>query len=71
MNNEQQLLENIAAAVKEERRITGESMRKFADKAGLRAATINDIENGNIFPNVKTLLAIGNAIGKKLVVSYE
>jgi transcriptional regulator with XRE-family HTH domain len=48
------------------RKKTGMSQLELADKARLDVTTVNELENGNREPMLKTMWRIANALDKKL-----
>lgn len=57
----------IGARIRQARNERGWSQQKLAEEAGLRRATVNDIENGKANPTLDTLLSIAIALDKPLV----
>ena len=44
---------------------------QLAQRSGVSQANISKIENGNYHPSLSTLKRIADALGKRLVVSFE
>lgn len=47
------------------------TQQQLAEKAGLGQASLSRIETGKVSPDIATLQKIANAVGKKLVLSFE
>ena len=45
--------------------------KQLAQRSGVSQANISKIENGNYHPSLSTLKRIADALGKRLVVSFE
>lgn len=48
----------------------GMTQKDLAEKSGIRQSNISRIENGNCIPTLPTLLALAQALGKKLSISF-
>ncbi len=48
------------------RKAVGLSQAELAERAGVRAATISDIENGRLDPRLSTLRALAEALGLEI-----
>ena len=48
----------------------GMTQKDLAEKSGVRQSNISRIENGNCVPTLQTLMALANALGKKLSISF-
>lgn len=47
------------------------TQKQLAQRSGVSQANISKIENGNYHPSLSTLKRIADALGKRLVVSFE
>lgn len=47
------------------------TQQQLAQRSGVSQANISKIENGNYHPSLTTLKRIADALGKRLVVSFE
>ena len=47
------------------------TQKQLAQRSGVSQANISKIENGNYHPSLATLKRIADALGKRLVVSFE
>ena len=47
------------------------TQKQLAQRSGVSQANISKIENGNYQPSLSTLKRIADALGKRLVVSFE
>ena len=47
------------------------TQKQLARRSGVSQANISKIENGNYHPSLSTLKRIADALGKRLVVSFE
>ena len=47
------------------------TQKQLAQRSGVSQANISKIENGNYHPSLSTLKRIAEALGKRLVVSFE
>ena len=47
------------------------TQQQMAQRSGVSQANISKIENGNYHPSLSTLKRIADALGKRLVVSFE
>lgn len=47
------------------------TQKQLAQRSGVSQANISKIENGNYHPTLSTLKRIADALGKRLVVSFE
>ena len=47
------------------------TQKQMAQRSGVSQANISKIENGNYHPSLSTLKRIADALGKRLVVSFE
>lgn len=43
--------------------VAGYSQQSFADAAGIRRATISDIEHGKVAPSIETLCKLSSVLG--------
>ena len=48
----------------------GMTQKDLAEKSGIRQSNISRIENGNCVPTLTTLMALVQALGKKLSISF-
>ena len=62
----QELIHSLIAA----RISAGMTQKDLAEKSGVRQSNISRIENGNCMPTLPTLMALANALGKKLSISF-
>ncbi len=49
----------------------GMTQKDLAEKSGIRQSNISRIENGNCVPTLSTLMALAQALGKKLRISLQ
>ena len=47
------------------------TQKQLAQRSGVSQANISKIENGNYHPSLSTLKRIADALGQRLVVSFE
>lgn len=47
------------------------TQKQLAQRSGVSQANISKIENGNYRPSLSTLKRIADALGKRMVVSFE
>ena len=47
------------------------TQKQLAQRSGVSQSNISKIENGNYHPSLSTLKRIADALGKRLVVSFE
>ena len=47
------------------------TQKQLAQRSGVSQTNISKIENGNYHPSLSTLKRIADALGKRLVVSFE
>lgn len=47
------------------------SQQELAQRSGLRQSNISRIENGTAMPNLSTLIAIANGLGKTLHIEFR
>ncbi len=51
--------------IEKERKLAGLSIPELSQKTGLSEEVITNLENGVIFPNVRHLMTLAGAFGKK------
>lgn len=49
----------------------GMTQKELAEKSGVRQSNISRIENGSCVPTLTTLMALAQALGKKLRISLQ
>lgn len=49
----------------------GMTQKELAEKSGVRQSNISRIENGSCIPTLTTLMALAQALGKKLRISLQ
>lgn len=49
----------------------GMTQKDLAEKSGIRQSNISRIESGSCIPTIPTLIAIAQALGKKLSISIQ
>lgn len=63
-------LQSIGNNIKVARQMAGWTQTQLADAAGLRVATISDIEKGKLNFEINTLVRIASALGFYLDISF-
>lgn len=63
-------LRHIGQNIKTLREYRGLKQAELANKAGIRPATLSEIENGLANPTVNTLVAIGGALNCYLDITF-
>lgn len=70
MNNSDHL-QTIGGNIRIARKVKGWTQQQLADEAGLRLATISDIETGKLNFEMNTLVKIAKALGFVLDINFK
>lgn len=63
-------LTTIGGNIKTARKIKGWTQQQLADEAGLRLATVSDLESGKINFEINTLVRLATALGFYLDINF-
>lgn len=63
--------EEVCDLVTAARKASNLTQKQLAQRSGVSQANISKIENGNYHPSLSTMKRIADALGKRLVVSFE
>ena len=70
MNFSEHLL-TIGNNIRTARKIKGWTQQQLADEAGLRLATVSDLENGKLNFEINTLVRLAHALGFYLDITFK
>ena len=70
-NEDYDINEEVRALVVAARSASNLTQKQLAQRSGISQANLSKIENGNHHPSLSTLKRIADALGKRLVVSFE
>jgi DNA-binding XRE family transcriptional regulator len=65
------LAETVGSKIRELRTEKGMSQKQVGELAGLRRATVTDIENGKMNFELNTLISICHAVGLKIRIELD